>query len=397
MPTNRLTDAFCRRVTAEKAAKHYDGQGLYLWVSPTAKVWRLDYRLHGKAQTHVIGPYPLVGLKEARERRDAFKLRLAEGLPVRTERAAPMAMTVRRVCDDFWTARQDVTERYRQNAINALGRYIIPRLGDMPVAELRRADVLQALTVIEAGGKLDYVRKVRLWLSAALDWAVEREYAQHNVCLDIDPAKAFARKTVEHRSALELPQMAGLWQRLELEGQIQSAMACRLLAMTWVRTQELRGMKWPEWGGDVWRIPAARMKRRKDHIVPLPKQAQALLQSLKRRDPGSEYVFPNGRSLTRPMSENAVLYLLHRMGFKNQMTGHGFRAVASTWAHERGYPGEAIEMQLAHTPQDKIAAAYNRSAYLDVRRSMLQAYADWLDTLGTGGSTLAATSVERSQ
>lgn len=397
--TNKLTDAFCKRVVADRPAKYYDGAGLHLRVTATAKVWRMDYRLGGRAQTYVIGPYPVVGLKDARERRDALKARLAAGLSPKEPATKPSSsgLSVQKACEQFWGARADITERYRTNATNALERYIYPKLGSLSLATLKRSDVLAALTVIESAGRLDYVRKVRLWLSAVLDWAVEREYTNHNVCLDIDPAKAFARKTVVHQAALQPNEMEKLWQRLELEGQIQSAMACRLLAMTWVRTQELRGMQWSEIEGDTWRIPASRMKRRKDHLVPLSRQAQAMIAALKRRDPGSPYVFPNGRSLDRPMSENAVLYLLHRMGFKGAATGHGFRATASTWAHENGYASEIIEMQLAHTPQDKIAAAYNRAAYLKPRREMLQAYSDFLDSCGTGGITPAVTSVERSQ
>ena len=172
---------------------------------------------------------------------------------------------------------------------------------------------------------------------------------------------------------------ASLLQRLALEAELQSVLACRMLALTWVRTTELRMMLWSEIEGDVWRIPAGRMKRRREHLVPLPSQALALLERLRLRARGRVYVFPSDRRLDRPMSENAILYLLHRIGYRGLMTGHGWRTVASTWANECGHSPDAIERQLAHAPGDQVRAAYNQAAYLPERRRMLQAFADWLD------------------
>ena len=153
----------------------------------------------------------------------------------------------------------------------------------------------------------------------------------------------------------------------------------RLLALTWARTGELRMIKWSELEGDVWRIPGPRMKKKRIHLVPLSTQAHALLIQLKARSRGGEYVFPSDRRIDRPMSENAVLYLIHRIGFKDRMTGHGWRSVASTWANEHGYNKDHIEMQLSHASDDDVRSAYNHAAYLAPRRAMLQAWADWLD------------------
>ena len=163
---------------------------------------------------------------------------------------------------------------------------------------------------------------------------------------------------------------------------IQSAQACRLLALTWVRTQELRMMEWTEIDGDLWRIPAGKMKRRRDHLVPLSKQALVILENMRQRGTGSVYVFPNDRSADRPMSENAVLYLIGRIGYGGKMTGHGWRSVASTWANEAGHNKDAIERQLAHAPDDKVRATYNRAEYLPERKTMLQAWSDWLTKEG---------------
>lgn len=165
-----------------------------------------------------------------------------------------------------------------------------------------------------------------------------------------------------------------------MEGELQSVLACRLLAMTWVRTAELRMMEFTELDGAVWRIPAGKMKRKRDHLVPLPRQALALLGELRARSRGGKYVFPAEHRDDRPMSENAILALLARIGYRGRMTGHGWRTIASTWANEHGYNRDAIERQLAHAPDDKVRAAYNRAEYLPERTTMLQAWADWLDS-----------------
>jgi integrase len=154
----------------------------------------------------------------------------------------------------------------------------------------------------------------------------------------------------------------------------------RLLVLTWVRTTELRMMLWSEIEGATWRLAAGRMKRRRDHIVPLSRQALVLIETMRRRATGSPYVFSAPHRADRPMSEKAMLYLLNRMGYGGRMTGHGMRTLGSTWAHEHGYPPDVIERQLAHVPDDKVRAAYNRAAYLPQRATMLQGYADWIES-----------------
>src|SRR5690606_28782828 len=203
---------------------------------------------------------------------------------------------------------------------------------------------------------------------------------KENPAMLINPKKAFGRATVEHFAALELRDLPDFLARLNMEGSLQSVLACRMLGLTWTRTTELRMMRWDEIEGKVWRVPAGRMKRRKYHLVPLSRQALDILDVMRARSRGSEYVFPSDRRVDRPMSENSILYLLHRIGYKGRMTGHGWRAVASTWANENGYSKDAIERQLAHSPEDKIRAVYNRAEYMPEREAMLQAWADWLDS-----------------
>lgn len=351
---------------------------MFLHITPAGgKVWRMAYRLAGKPQTATLGPYPLVSLVEARAKRDDLRLKLLNGESVKTPKKSAVP-TLEQACETYWGGRKDVSEGYRANVLAAMKRHIYPKLGSLPIDQSDRAAVLSALDAMDAAGLHEYVRKTRAWLGQVFDWALEREFVAINPCALINPKKAFVKKKVVSFAALELTQIQAFMERLELEGLIQSAMACRLLALTGVRTKELRMMTWGELDGDLWRVPAARMKKDRDHLVPLSSQALAILANMRARSSGSTYVFPNDRRLDRPMSENAVLYLLHRMGYKGAMTGHGWRSVMSTWANEAGYNPDAIERQLAHVPGDKVRGIYNRAEFLDIRRRMLQDWADWL-------------------
>ena len=381
MATNVLTDAKCRAIKASgKPVKVFDGGGLFLFVSPTgAKVWRLTYRIDGKAQTLVIGPYPAVSLAEARQKRDKVKAVLREG---QDPKAAQKARKAGRTLDDahnaYWGGRKDLSPSYLENERRAYEMHVQPILGKRLIRDIGRPDVLDCLNQLDAKGKHDYVRKIRMWLAQVWDWAIEHGEATENPPRSIKPERAFGKRQVEHFAALEPREIPAFMERLAAEGELQSVLALKLLALTWVRTNELRFMTWAEIQGDTWIIPAGKMKRRRDHVVPLSTKAQELLAILKPRAGRSEYVFPADHRPDRPISENAVLALIARMGYKGRMTGHGWRSVGSTWANEEGYPPDVIERQLAHVPGDKTRAAYNRSIYLDQRRAMLEAWAAWL-------------------
>lgn len=265
--------------------------------------------------------------------------------------------------------------------------HLFPALGERPIGSISREDLLQALSPMNAAGKVVYVRKVRMWAGQVFDWAVEHGEAKVNPAKLIDPAKAFGRRRVQHFAALPAREVPELLRRLDLEGDLQSVLACRLLALTWVRTAELRFARWSEFDGQRWEVDAERMKKkgRLPHIVPLPRQAVPILEKLRARCRGSVYLLPAEHRIDRPISENAILALLYRLGYKGRMTGHGWRAIASTWANEAGYNPDAIERQLAHAPDDETRAAYNRAQYLPERTAMLQAWADWLDSHAATG------------
>jgi integrase len=362
----------------------FDGHGLHLYVMPTgAKTWRVAYRVGGKQKTKSFGPYPDVSLADARAKRDQLRADLRDGVDPMAERKAKRAgLTFRQAAEAYWSGRKDVTQGYLGDMMRGVEMHIFPHLGDVAINLIDRDRLLTELQRMDAAGLHVYVRKVRMWSGQVFEWAVENGHATINPAALINPSKAFGKTQVVSFAALDLRDVPAFVQRLSFERDLQSVLACRLLAYTWCRTNELRAMLWSEIDGDTWIIPAGKMKRQKDHVVPLSTQAQAVIAEQKARSSGSIYVFPCDRRLDRTMSENAVLYLLHRMGFKGRLTGHGFRSMGSTWANERGYNPDAIERQLSHVPENKVRAVYNRSAYLEERRRMLQAWADWFESCG---------------
>lgn len=385
MPTNSLKDALCKAAKpAEKAYKMFDGGGLHLFVSPTgSKTWRIAYRMAGKPQTMSVGPYPEVSLADARGKRDALKVTLRDGGdPMAPRRATRKGMTLREASEAYWAGRKDISDSYRANAERGIEMHLFKALGNDNISSITRDALLAELSRMDAAGLHVYVRKVRMWIGQVFEWAVENGHATINPAALINPEKAFGKATVESFAALSLREIPDFLQRLNMEAVLQSVLACKLLAYTWVRTNELRTMEWCEIDDKeaMWLIPAGKMKRRKDHLVPLSKQALKILLEMKARSRGGIYVFPSDRRDDRPMSENSILYLIHRIGYKGRMTGHGFRSVASTWANGSGFNPDAIERQLAHVPENKVRAIYNRAAYLPERQAMLQAWADWFDS-----------------
>jgi integrase len=361
MPTNRLTDHACRAAKPkDKAYKLFDGGGLFLWVSTGgAKTWRQAYRLDGKPQTASHGEYPLVTLADARGKRDELKKRLLSGQSTKTKPKA--SHTLKEGAELYWHGRKDVSAPYRELALRGI-----------------------ELNALDAKGRHVYVRRVRVWAGQVFDWGIEQKQCDTNPAAAINPKRAFGVAKTKGHAALKLSEIPALWAGLRLEGELNSVLAAMFLAYTWTRTQETRMLEWDELDGSLWTIPEGKMKRRKEHLVPLPRQAVAILGMMKARARGSKYVFHAEHRLDRPMSDSTVLMLLYRLGYKGRMTGHGFRSVGSTWANELGYNKDAIERQLAHTPDDRVRSAYNRAEYLPDRTAMLQAWADWLDDIDAG-------------
>ncbi len=276
MLTNKLRDARCRSAKpSDRPAKLFDGGGLYLYVSTTgAKTWRVSYRINGRAQQKSLGPFPAVSLAEARRKRDELKGQLRDGVdPMRERKIKRVNLTFRVACEKFWGGRSDISESYKSNVMRALEMHLWASLGDLPIASIDRSLLLSALQRMDAKGLLEYVRKTRMWASQVFDWAVANEHCKINPAALINPTKTFGRKKVGSFAALDPRDMPEFVQRLSIEQPLNSVLACRMLAYTWVRTNELRNMLWSEIDGNLWLIPAEKMKRSRDHLVPLSRQA----------------------------------------------------------------------------------------------------------------------------
>jgi integrase len=365
----------------------FDGGGLHLVVTPSGgKLWRVAYRFEGKARTFSIGPYPEVSLAEARGRLAEMKKVLHSGVDPMAEKRRAKAlhsgMVLREAVSAYWEGRQDLSPSYREGAMRGITLHLAP-LMEMPIANIGRGDVLACLQRLNARGTFVFVRKVHMWARQVFDWAVEHGHAEANPAASIRSERAFGKRRVKHIPSLALKELPEFLRRLSFEEEYDSVLACKLLALTWVRTGELRLMEWSEIDGNLWIIPEGKMKRTLDHVVPLSRQALDILAKMRLRGTG-RYVFSSYTQGDRPISHSTILTLIGSIGYKGRMTGHGWRSVASTWANERGYNADAIERQLAHVQTNKVRDAYNRALYLPLRREMLQAWADWLDEITPG-------------
>lgn len=380
----------------EKPYKLTDERGLYLLVRPSgARWWRFDYRRPdtGKRNTLSLGTFPEVSLKRARERREEARALLADGIDPGQQRQAEREARA----DTFAAVAADWLERQRASMTTGTAEKaqwqlsLVPELALRPVSELTAPEVLRALRKIEAKGTHDTVHRVKQRIGQVMRYAITVGLAERDPTADL--RGALAPVVTTPRAAVTDPiAVANLLRALDVyTGQPTTAAALRLAPLLFVRPGNLRAMEWAELDLDaaVWRIPAGKMKMREAHVVPLASQAVAILRELQPLSSRSRYVFPSLRTADRPMSENTINAALRRLGFdKDTMTGHGFRAMASTRLNELGWSPDVIERQLAHAERNKVRAAYNRAQYLDERTRMMQAWADYLDGLRAGADVV---------
>jgi integrase len=395
-----LTDTKIRQAKAgDKPRKISDSAGLYLEVMPNgSKLWRLKYRLAGKEKRFAIGAYPAVSLAEARERRDDARKLIATGVdPVHTRKeeqrqAALSAENTFEALANEWLAynspRWAKTTAYK--AALYLRNDLIPGIGRRPVAEITRPELVDLLRRIESRETFDVAKKCRQWLNQIFRFGLAKGLLQYNPATDLDVVAA-ASPTVKHHPFMPANELPTLLQAVRhYSGNLLTKYAVRLLTLTAVRPGELRTAPWCEFDLDngLWTIPAARMKMRRPHLVPLPKQAVALLRELHEITGHFDLVFAGRNDPKRPMSENTINKCLADLGYKGRQTGHGFRHLLSTELNGRGYNKDWIERQLAHGDNDEIRATYNHAQYLDQRRDMMQWWADHLEQLETGGNVI---------
>ncbi len=397
-----LSDAKIRNAKPQaKEVKYFDGGGLFLLVTPTGgRLWRLKYRHAGKEKQLALGSYPEVSLADAREKRDAARKQIAAGIDPGETRKAEKRTGSENAANTFeavareWHARQKGvwTEGHAERTMQRLERDVFRCIGARPISEITAPELLTVFRRIESRGAHETAHRARFVCGQVFRYAVATGRAERDPAADLKGALTPLK--VRHHAAITDPkEVASLLRAIDgYQGSFVVKCALQLAPLTIVRPGELRQAEWAEIDLDAaeWNIPAERMKMKVAHLVPLSAQAVTILRELQGLTGNSRYVFPSGRSFARPMSNNAVNAALRRMGFdKDEMTGHGFRAMARTILDEvLQVRVDFIEHQLAHAVKDPNGRAYNRTAHLSERRKMMQLWADYLDGLKSGAKVI---------
>jgi integrase len=396
-----LNDTRIRRTKPfDKAVKLFDGHGLYLLVTPQGgRYWRFRYRFDGKEKLLSMGTYPTIPLAIARQRREEARRQVAQGVDpgavrkARKQAVAAEAETFEVIAREWhtrftptWTPGHAVTIQSR------LERDLFPWIGKRPIAEIKAPELLAVLRRVESRGALESAHRIRTIAGQVFRYAVATGRAERDPSGDL--RGALPQPGEKHLAAITDPkEVASLLRAIDgYEGHFVTKCALRLAPLVFVRPGELRHAEWSEVDLEeaVWTIPAYKMKGKQAHVVPLAAQAVAILGEVRQLTGGGRYVFPSGRSASRPMSENTIVAALRSMGYgKDVMTCHGFRAMARTILDEvlQAKP-ELIEHQLAHAVRDPLGRAYNRTAHLPERRAMMQRWADYLDGLRQGATVV---------
>lgn len=378
------------------------GNGLYLLVNPNgARWWRFKYRFGGRERLLSVGTFPDVSLKQARARvADARKV-LDDGADPSAERKAAKRAEAVRDANSFeavaleWHRKQSATwtTRHSDDVMRRLRNNLLPDLAGRPIAEITAPELLAAARKVESRGAHDLAHRMVGVAGQVLRYAVACGKCERDPSRDLRGALTPHKPRNQHAiKPEELPALLRAIDGYSAIGDRQTALALHLLCLTFVRTSELIGAEWSEFrdlDGDApaWEVPAERMKVKAAHVVPLSRQAVAILAELRSIGGGSRYVLP-GRNGDKPISNNTLLFALYRLGYKGRMTGHGFRAVASSALNEAGYRPDVIERQLAHKEPNKTRSAYNRAEYLPERRKMMQQWADMVDAHAKGAAVV---------
>lgn len=374
----------------DKTKRYWDEKGMYLEVTPKGgMLWRLKYRLDGKEKVLALGTYPEISLAQARRKRDEAKLLIAENIdPNQAKKQAKIKATGLPTFKELATAWMEDRQGTIKPAtmtrdLSTFEKDLFPDLGDMAIDTIKGIHILAAAKKIEQRGAVEMAKRSIPLVGAIFRYAIRQGFIENDPTPHL--GEALKPRKVKHMARIELSELPTLLQKIDsYGGDPVTIAAIKLMTLTFVRTIEMRFMEWSEvdFQKKEWRVPAHKMKMELPHIVPLSKQAIEVLESLRPLTGHRNYVFYNA-SVHKPLSENAVLGALWRMGYKGRMTGHGFRGLASTTLHEQGYMHDAIEIQLAHTVGSSVSKAYNHAQHLDYRRNMMQGWADFIDTLKT--------------
>ncbi|MFS2137772.1 tyrosine-type recombinase/integrase [Duganella sp. Dugasp56] len=399
-----LTDLFIRKLKHSgkpSGDKYSDGRSLYILVKESNKYWRMNYRFDGKHKTLALGIYPEVSLAEARElSADARKL-LRAGVDPNPRKEKEREQPLEESLQTFeplarqWLTKMAISRsaRTQDKVLAWLEHDLFPFIGSMPVSTIKARDILGVIQRVEARGAVDSAHRIKQMCGQVLRYGVAIGWAERDVTPDLKGALVAVPRT-NFAAITEPKELAVLLRSMyAYDGHFVVVAALKLTPLLFVRPGELRAAEWAEFDLDAaeWRIPAAKMKMKMEHMVPLPTQAVEILRELYRVTGHGKYVFPNLRTEQACMSDNTINAALRGMGFsKEVMTAHGFRATARTILDEvLNERVDLIEHQLAHRVIDPNGRAYNRTAHLPARRLMMQRWADYLDKLRVGADVIS--------
>ena len=357
--------------------------GLYLLVAPNGgRYWRFGYRFAGKQKTLALGVYPDVSLAKARERHREARRLLADDIDPSAERrtASKTFEEVAREWHAHWKSNRH--ERYAHYVLKRLEADVFPEIGSLRLGQIRTSAFRDVVRKIESRGAADIAKRVLQTCGQIMRYAMANDFATHNPVAGIKPGDVLKPRTRRNYPRIDQNELPKLLKAIgAYVGSDHTRLALQLMALTFVRTSELIGARWSEFEIKEarWVIPAERMKMKTPYIVPLSRQALHVLERLQAISFDRALVPPGDVRPEKPISNNTLLFALYRMGYRGRMTGHGFRGVASTILHERGWPHEHIELQLAHQERNSVSAAYNHAQYLQPRAQMMQAWAGYQD------------------
>ena len=395
----------------DKGYKLFDGDGLFLWISVKgAKLWRLKYSspVSGKEKTYSIGKYPGVTLADARVERARLRQDIHNGIDPSDQKQESKreireeeiknADTFGKISKDFLNHKTKITDDYRDMQERRLDRHIYPALKDTPISEISRNDIIDLIKIIESNGTLEMASRVFSLCNEIFRYASANEKIPYNILQDIDKKSVFMQQEEKHFPVIldekELKVLFKIFD--EYGGDIATKYALQLLPYLAARPGNIRTAEWKEidFIKAQWIIPGKKMKIKvkyngtdvlQPHIIPLSKQVVASLKELKKHTSDSPYLFPGILSRKSPMSENTLTSAMKRLGYKDRMLPHSFRALFSTLMHskieEHGFHSDIIERQLAHKEKNKVKAAYNHAEYLPQRKEMMQWWSDYLDKI----------------
>lgn len=397
----KYKDARYRNAKSEgkKITKLYDGNGLFLWVYEDGrKYWRLRYRIHGKEKSISLGVYPDISLSEAREKAKLERKKVEDHIDpsidrkVIKQRAKQAAENSFEAVSREWYAKQLHTwvHSHAKDVKRRLEGNVFPYIGMHPISKIEAPELLNMIRIIENRGSYDLAHRVLQVCGQVFRYGVVTGRCSRDPAADLKGALTPHKK--KNQAAVkpeELPELLRAIATYETTGNRQTQLALQLLTLTFVRTNELIGALWAEFDLDnaLWIVPAERMKMRSEHVVPLTSRALEIINELKTIAGNSRYLLP-GRNPNKPISNNTLLFALYRLGYKGKMTGHGFRAIASTILNESGFNPDAIERQLAHCERNEIRGAYNRAQYMPERIKMMQWWDDYIQGLENGASVV---------